>query len=77
MVDNLTSLFTFVLRLIENVYQVRRKDFWLLSTVNKLLAEFIPRLSHDADGLIFQVIDDQKQFTDLEILFNFKSVLRI
>ncbi|KAF3448983.1 hypothetical protein FNV43_RR09707 [Rhamnella rubrinervis] len=37
---------------------VRRKDFWLLSTVNKLLMEFIPRLSHDADGLIFQGWDD-------------------
>ncbi|KAL5810221.1 hypothetical protein ACOSQ4_026789 [Xanthoceras sorbifolium] len=35
-------------------FRVRRKDFWLLSTVNKLLTEFIPRLSHDADGLIFQ-----------------------
>lgn len=36
-------------------YQVRRKDFWLLSTVTKLLKEFIPSLSHGADGLIFQV----------------------
>ncbi|KAM0991414.1 hypothetical protein ACFX13_009968 [Malus domestica] len=39
-------------------FRVRRKDFWLLSTVNKLLKEFIPRLSHDADGLIFQGWDD-------------------
>ncbi|KAL5743643.1 hypothetical protein ACOSQ2_026759 [Xanthoceras sorbifolium] len=39
-------------------FRVRRKDFWLLSTVNKLLTEFIPRLSHDADGLIFQGWDD-------------------
>ena len=39
---------------------MRRKDFWLLSTVTKLLKEFIPRLSHDADGLIFQVVEDQK-----------------
>ncbi|XP_071721838.1 mRNA-capping enzyme subunit alpha-like [Rutidosis leptorrhynchoides] len=37
---------------------VRRKDFWLLSTVNKLLKEFIPKLSHEADGLIFQGWDD-------------------
>ena len=36
-------------------YQVRRKDFWLLSTVKKLLKEFIPALSHESDGLIFQV----------------------
>ncbi|TXG72886.1 hypothetical protein EZV62_001465 [Acer yangbiense] len=39
-------------------FRVRRKDFWLLSTINKLLSEFIPRLSHDADGLIFQGWDD-------------------
>ncbi|CAJ1803497.1 unnamed protein product [Sphenostylis stenocarpa] len=39
-------------------FRVRRKDFWLLSTVTKLLNEFIPRLSHDADGLIFQGWDD-------------------
>ncbi|XP_031276098.1 mRNA-capping enzyme [Pistacia vera] len=39
-------------------FRVRRKDFWLLSTVTKLLTEFIPRLSHDADGLIFQGWDD-------------------
>ncbi|KAJ1389627.1 Nucleic acid-binding, OB-fold [Sesbania bispinosa] len=35
-------------------FRVRRKAFWLLSTVTKLLNEFIPKLSHDADGLIFQ-----------------------
>ncbi|XP_052172347.1 uncharacterized protein LOC127788268 [Diospyros lotus] len=39
-------------------FRVRRKDFWLLSTVTKLLREFIPRLSHEADGLIFQGWDD-------------------
>ncbi|XP_072967023.1 uncharacterized protein [Typha angustifolia] len=39
-------------------FGVRRKDFWLLSTVAKLLKEFIPRLSHAADGLIFQGWDD-------------------
>ncbi|CAL5192252.1 unnamed protein product [Lathyrus oleraceus] len=39
-------------------FRVRRKDFWLLSTVTKLLIEFIPKLSHDADGLIFQGWDD-------------------
>ncbi|XP_048138695.1 mRNA-capping enzyme-like [Rhodamnia argentea] len=39
-------------------FRVRRKDFWLLSTVTKLLKEFIPKLSHDADGLIFQGWDD-------------------
>ncbi|EEE51857.1 hypothetical protein OsJ_33380 [Oryza sativa Japonica Group] len=40
------------------LFSVRRKDFWLLSTVTKLLKEFIPSLSHDADGLIFQGWDD-------------------
>lgn len=39
-------------------FRVRRKDFWLLSTVTKLLKEFIPRLSHAADGLVFQGWDD-------------------
>ncbi|XP_006662831.1 mRNA-capping enzyme-like [Oryza brachyantha] len=40
------------------LFSVRRKDFWLLSTVTRLLKEFIPSLSHDADGLIFQGWDD-------------------
>ncbi|MFS7945550.1 putative mRNA (guanine-N(7)-)-methyltransferase [Helianthus anomalus] len=39
-------------------FRVRRKAFWLLSTVTKLLKEFIPMLSHDADGLVFQGWDD-------------------
>lgn len=39
-------------------FGVRRKDFWLLSTVRKLLKVFIPSLSHDSDGLIFQGWDD-------------------
>ncbi|KAG5042662.1 hypothetical protein JHK87_006577 [Glycine soja] len=41
-----------------SIIEVRRKDFWLLSTVTKLLKEFIKRLSHEADGLIFQGWDD-------------------
>ncbi|KAG6401060.1 hypothetical protein SASPL_137905 [Salvia splendens] len=41
-----------------SLVEVRRKDFWLLSTVTKLLKGFIPNLSHDADGLIFQGWDD-------------------
>ncbi|GFY83737.1 defective in exine formation protein [Actinidia rufa] len=47
-------------------FRVRRKDFWLLSTVTKLLKEFIPRLSHAADGLIFQMVDDRQQLFLLE-----------
>ncbi|GER37973.1 mRNA capping enzyme family protein [Striga asiatica] len=39
-------------------FRVRRKDFWLLSTVTKLLKGFIPKLSHAADGLVFQGWDD-------------------
>ncbi|KAL1549903.1 mRNA guanylyltransferase [Salvia divinorum] len=39
-------------------FRVRRKDFWVLSTVAKLLKGFIPNLSHNADGLIFQGWDD-------------------
>jgi mRNA-capping enzyme len=41
-------------------FRVRRKDFWLLSTVSKVLKEFIPKLSHESDGLIFQVVEDRK-----------------
>ncbi|KAL8224881.1 hypothetical protein R6Q57_017438 [Mikania cordata] len=40
------------------LFRVRRKDFYLLSAVSKLLKEFIPRLSHASDGLIFQGWDD-------------------
>ncbi|KAK1377559.1 hypothetical protein POM88_024303 [Heracleum sosnowskyi] len=36
-------------------FRVSRKDFWLLSTVTKLLKGFILKLSHNADGLVFQV----------------------
>ena len=36
--------------------QVRRKDFWMLSTTEKILHKFIPQLCHEADGLILQVI---------------------
>ncbi|MCL7039703.1 hypothetical protein MKW94_014887, partial [Papaver nudicaule] len=39
-------------------FRVRRKNFWLLSTITKLLRSFIPKLSHEADGLIFQGWDD-------------------
>ncbi|CAM8936432.1 unnamed protein product [Rhodiola kirilowii] len=39
-------------------FRVRRKDFYLLSAVQKVLRKFIPQLSHEADGLIFQGWDD-------------------
>ncbi|XP_010558358.1 PREDICTED: mRNA-capping enzyme-like isoform X2 [Tarenaya hassleriana] len=39
-------------------FRVRRKHFWLLSAVEKVLKGFIPSLSHEADGLIFQGWDD-------------------
>ncbi|XP_057831153.2 uncharacterized protein LOC131041919 [Cryptomeria japonica] len=40
------------------LFRVRRKNFWMLSAVGKLLKDFIPKLSHEADGLIFQGWDD-------------------
>ncbi|KAI4301275.1 hypothetical protein L6164_034568 [Bauhinia variegata] len=40
------------------LFSVRRKGFWLLSTVSKLLNKFIPQLSHPSDGLVFQGWDD-------------------
>ncbi|MFQ6642447.1 hypothetical protein Gotur_017402, partial [Gossypium turneri] len=39
-------------------FRVGRKDFWSLSTVPKILKELIPKLCHEADGLIFQGRDD-------------------
>ncbi|CAM6129287.1 unnamed protein product [Calypogeia fissa] len=39
-------------------FSVRRKDFWMLSTTGKLLNDFIPKLPHEADGLILQGWDD-------------------
>lgn len=42
---------------------MRRKGFWLLSTVTKLLRKFIPGLSHASDGLIFQVTKILEPFT--------------
>ncbi|KAL2643981.1 hypothetical protein R1flu_011568 [Riccia fluitans] len=35
-------------------FSVRKKDFWLLSTTKELLVDFIQKLPHKADGLIFQ-----------------------
>jgi len=40
------------------LFSVRRKAFWVLLTVKKVLKVFIPSLCHDADGLIFQGWDD-------------------
>ncbi|CAN1828046.1 mRNA-capping enzyme [Linum perenne] len=43
----------------EEPFQVRRKDFWLLSAVTtSLWKNFIPMLPHETDGLIFQGWDD-------------------
>ncbi|KAL9271479.1 mRNA-capping enzyme-like protein [Drosera capensis] len=39
-------------------FRVRRKDFWPLSTAPKILKKFIPTLSHQSDGLVFQGWDD-------------------
>lgn len=42
----------------QELFRVRRKDFWPLSQTENLLRKFIPQLSHEADGLIFQGFDD-------------------
>lgn len=39
----------------EEPFRMRRKDFWPLPQAGKLLRDFIPNLSHESDGLIFQV----------------------
>jgi mRNA-capping enzyme len=38
--------------------RVRRKEFWPLGSARSLLSKFIPRLSHESDGLILQPSDD-------------------
>lgn len=45
------------------------KGFWLLSTVEKLLKNTIPSLSHEADGLIFQVTKRCLYFRSESIIF--------
>lgn len=39
------------------LFSVRRKEFWPLQKAKSLLQNFIPTLSHESDGLIFQVPD--------------------
>ena len=39
----------------EEPFSIRRKEFWPLSKMEYLLSSFIPTLSHESDGLIFQV----------------------
>ena len=39
----------------KEAFSIRRKNFWPLTQVRKLLDTFIPGLSHESDGLIFQV----------------------
>jgi mRNA-capping enzyme len=38
------------------LFSVRRKEFWPLPQVSSLLTSFIPNLSHESDGLIFQAL---------------------
>lgn len=37
---------------------MRRKEFWALPKTGSLLHTFIPAVSHESDGLIFQAYDD-------------------
>ena len=37
------------------LFRIRRKEFWPLSKAKWALQEKIPTLSHESDGLIFQV----------------------
>ena len=38
--------------------RVRRKEFWPVGAARSILSKFIPRLSHESDGLILQPADD-------------------
>ena len=40
----------------EEGMSIRRKGFWVLPLARDLVHNFIPGLSHDSDGLIFQVL---------------------
>lgn len=39
-------------------FRFRRKDFWPLSVARKVAQDFIPKMSHEVDGLILQPADD-------------------
>ena len=39
----------------EEPFSVRRKEFWPLAESGKVLDSLIPKLCHEADGLILQV----------------------
>lgn len=39
---------------VQELFRVRRKEFWPLPKADNLLNKFIPNLCHEADGLIFQ-----------------------
>lgn len=55
------------------LFRFRRKDFWPLSTAEKLIRDFIPRqISHEADGLIFQPHDDPYKPLTCEELLKWK-----
>lgn len=55
------------------LFRFRRKDFWPLSTAEKLIRDFIPRqIGHEADGLIFQPHDDPYKPLTCEELLKWK-----
>ena len=42
---------------------IRRKEFWNVSATSDLLGEkFMRQLGHEPDGLVFQPIEEVKQF---------------
>lgn len=42
----------------KEAFHVRRKDFWPLTAARTLIHKFMPLLSHESDGLIFQGAQD-------------------
>ncbi|GAQ88422.1 mRNA capping enzyme family protein [Klebsormidium nitens] len=53
-------------------FRVRRKDFYELQATPKLLKQTVPKLSHEADGLIFQGWDDKYVTRTFEGLLKWK-----
>jgi mRNA-capping enzyme len=57
-------------------FGVMRKDFWMLSTVRKLLQKFIPNLPHRESGIVFRCWDDPYSAHDHDRLLHWKLLDR-
>ena len=56
----------------DEAFGVRRKDFWPLTSGERVCRELIPRLCHESDGLILQPADDGYSPYTCEALLKWK-----